>query len=517
MYITLNLVLESLKPYAFRDHIGSGDLRFERLCLLPEEGADIDPEWLYVGGLADALALRSKGERFFCVCTGDEDGGPESDLSGFIVVSGDISQYQVFSGLQDLFYRINEWTDRMHRCVYEKRPPQDVLDLSEPVIGNFISVSDSALSLVCCTRNIATDDPVSMELVRNGFHPEKTVEIFRKDGLFERWEKESGIIINKSHSFSPYDICSRVFKLFNAYYIHAVMTCDHRPLTPGLIDLFRMLTDVLEIYVSHDWKENAFIRHDYDRFLIKMIEGRAGTAGVIENTAGRHDLPMRSLYQLCLIDPRADDNLPLGRFGLELSWKFSEARVTVYQNRIIMLFNDRAENEEAILPEAKLKEWLEVNNAACAVSSCFTLLTDISAAYEQTQMIFRHFPSLQKLPFPKDPDKTRIIYFNNCFQPLMLAENPNSLNMWRMTRCYRMLKKLSEYDKKHDTDNIRLLYIYLFCDCSASETGAVIHMHRNNVLYRIGRIEEIMGTKLSDQKIRYELFCGCSFLQLYGI
>lgn len=521
MSITLNLVREQLKPYRCRDFINTEkEVRFTRICILPENGKDLHSETLYAGELSLALSLRAEGKDFFCVCIRDTEPAAETEsapLSGLLLLEDPVSVRTVFSELQDLFYRVSEWVSQMFQCAYEKKPLQDVLDLSEPVIGNFISISDSALNLVCCTRHIRTDDPVSSKLIENGFHPEESVEVFRKQGLFEQWDHAKGLIINKSHSFSPYDLCSKVFKLHNTYYIHAVMTCCSRPLSPGLIDLFRMLTEVVELYVRQDWKEHTFLHHDYDRFLIELIEGHTGSVAVVENRAKQLHLPFSHPYQLCLIEFLTLDKLPVGKIGIELSGKFPEARVTVYQNRILMLFSSYSAPESGFVPKEKIASLLERADARCAVSSVFSALPEIQTAYEQTRLALKYFSHSKKDPVFCENPHSCVTEFDDCFQLILLGENPASRTMWKLTQCHRMLKRVSAYDEKHGTDNLRVLYTYLFSDRSATETGQLLHMHRNNVLYRIGRIEEMMGAKLSDAKVRHALFCGFSFLQLYGV
>ena len=89
--------------------------------------------------------------------------------------------------------------------------------------------------------------------------------------------------------------------------------------------------------------------------------------------------------------------------------------------------------------------------------------------------------------------------------------------MWRTTRWNRLLKKLSEHDQKHSGNNVQLLYTYLFCDCRASDASALLHMHRNNVLYRVSRIEELLDVKLSDPEIKRGFIHAWPLLQLYGV
>lgn len=520
MRISLNLVLEQLGGHSCQTHIENGEqLGFERLCLLPDRGESVDPLRLYVGDLSQAMALRKEGKRFYCVCVRDrvhDSEETEQLLSGLIVVNENISQRRIYTELQDLFFSVSEWVNRMNRYAYEQRPLQDILELSEPVIGNFISVSDSALSLMCYTSHIPIDDPLCVKLLANGYHPEETIAAFRENGLFELWDKSAGLIYSTDHKLSPYDLCSKVFKLHNTYYVHIVMTCNNRPLSPGLIDLFRMLVNVLDIYVERDWRQHNYTRHDYDSLLIDLVEGKAGNQSVVAEHARHVRLPMDGPFRLLLLDFAEQEELPIGRVSVELSEQFPNAWVTTYQNRILLLFLAADEEEKNVVPTERVREWLEANEVNCAVSCTFGTLPEIRLAYEQTQLIFKYFRCLPRSPYLEDKRAGRIVDYDSCFLQTLLGENPRSRDMWRTTRFYRLLKTVGEHDQKHGTNNVQLLYTYLFCDCRASDASALLHMHRNNVLYRVGRIEELLGVKLSDPEIKRGFLHAWPLLQLYG-
>ncbi len=521
MRITLDLVLEQLNRHSCQTFIQSGgSLSFERLCLLPERAEELAPGRLYVGELSQALALRAQDTPFYCVCVRDrvhDREETEEALSGLIVVNENISQRRIYTELQDLFYTVSEWVNQMNRYAYEQRPLQDILELSEPVIGNFISISDSALSLMCYTSHIPIDDPLSVKLLANGFHPEETIAAFREQGLFELWDKAVGLIVNTDHLLTPYDLCSKVFKLHNTYYIQVVMTCNNRPLTQGLTDLFQMLVDVLEIYVERDWRQHNYTRHDYDSLLVDLIEGRAGEQSLVSERAKNVCLPTEGPFQLCLIEFSALDSIPIGRADMELSELFPDARVTTYQNRILLLMRGKPEAAESgVVPAQELLAWLESNEAFCAVSCVFDTLPEIRLAYEQTLLVFKYSRFLPHPPFESSKLPGRLLDYDSCFLIALLGESQISRSTWRTTRYYRLLRKINEHDVKHGTNNIQLLYTYLFCDCRASDASALLHMHRNNVLYRVGRIEEMLGVKLSDPTVKRGLMETYPLLLLYG-
>ncbi len=521
MRISLNLVLEQLGRHNCQTHVANGNqLGFERLCLLPDRAEEIDPKRLYVADLSQALALRREGAAFYCVCVRDrvrDSEETEALLSGLIVVNENVSQRRIYTELQDLFFTVSEWVNDMNRYAYEQRPLQDILELSEPVIGNFISVSDSALSLMCYTSHIPIDDPLCVKLLANGFHPEETIAAFRENGLFELWDKAVGLIYSTDHKLSPYDLCSKVFKLHNTYYVHVVMTCNNRPLTPGLIDLFQLLVDVLDVYVERDWRQHNYTRHDYDSLLIDLIEGRQSDPGVVSERAKQASVPEEGPFQLGLIEFESLEKIPIGRISVELSELLPAAKVTTYQNRILLLLQGGQDDaEDGLVPMDVLTTWLDGCEAFCAVSCVFDTLSEIRLAYEQTLLVYKYYSYLPRPPFASDNKPGRIVNYDRCFLFALLGESQISRATWRTTRYYRLLRKVNAHDVKHGTNNLQLLYTYLFCDCRASEASALLHMHRNNVLYRVGRIEEILGVRLSDPEIKRGLTQAYPLLMLYG-
>ncbi len=60
------------------------------------------------------------------------------------------------------------------------------------------------------------------------------------------------------------------------------------------------------------------------------------------------------------------------------------------------------------------------------------------------------------------------------------------------------LDKLEEYDEANQSDFLRTLAVYLENDCNAQKCGRLLFLHRNSLVYRIRRIQEITECDLSD-------------------
>jgi purine catabolism regulator len=67
------------------------------------------------------------------------------------------------------------------------------------------------------------------------------------------------------------------------------------------------------------------------------------------------------------------------------------------------------------------------------------------------------------------------------------------------------LGPLLNHDSHSNNALIETLEEYFRCNGNLSETARAMHLHRNSLLYRLGRIEETLGRSLEDSELRLSL------------
>lgn len=67
------------------------------------------------------------------------------------------------------------------------------------------------------------------------------------------------------------------------------------------------------------------------------------------------------------------------------------------------------------------------------------------------------------------------------------------------------LGPLTESDSRSNNALIETLECFFKCNGNLSETARTMHLHRNSLLYRLGRIEELLGRSLEDPELRLSL------------
>lgn len=60
------------------------------------------------------------------------------------------------------------------------------------------------------------------------------------------------------------------------------------------------------------------------------------------------------------------------------------------------------------------------------------------------------------------------------------------------------VNRLIEYDRKHNKEYARTLFVFLLCGCNQHETARKLTIHRNTLLYRMNQIKELISSDLND-------------------
>ena len=79
--------------------------------------------------------------------------------------------------------------------------------------------------------------------------------------------------------------------------------------------------------------------------------------------------------------------------------------------------------------------------------------------------------------------------------------------------CHPALRKLLEYDKKHHSDFVQTLQVYLTCERSNVETAKALNLHRNSLSYRLAKLQELLEADLDDADTRLHLLLSFQFIE----
>ena len=327
-----------------------------------------------------------------------------------------------------------------------------------------------------------------------------------------------GLIINTEGNLTKYPCVSKVFVFNETYFTHVAMICDHRPMTPGLIDLFNHLITILSHFIKRNWEEAKNYDHVYNSLIVDLMQGNLRDRVAVNERARIVGIKPEDQYVVMLLTGGSKiDTIFPGLMALDISKMFHRIR-PVYYNCRLMLFVHHSDVAGYMADQDihnQLNDYFVKNSVFCGVSEVFDDLLELPAAYREAEFALGEFDSNYQrgsVIWEGAPKWSNIVEFNMHFTSCLLDKSEKNVCLWTGSKYGKMLLELYRADLEKDTNNLEVLYVYLMNERRASETSSTLHMHRNNVLYRINRIEEMLKVDLNDRVVRLNLIT--SFLML---
>lgn len=521
MKVSLNIILEKLSDLNIEPYANKAAREFNRIEMLTDASRPDNPDWLYVCPLSAAITLAKtcSGITFFCLRdrfhTIDET---DEVMQNIIVVNENITVLQLFSKVLTIYLEITKWRYEMQDAYIKNKPMQELLILSEPILKNFISISDSSLSLITYTPNIPPEDPISMALLEHGYHPENTIRHFKARNRFEIWNTAEGLIFDTVQCGAVQcPVVSKIFKYGGTYFTHVVMVCKHRAPSPGILDLFNILLDNLSAYIDRDWQQKQEGSQVYNALISNILENTQLPAEVIADRIEQIGLPLKSTYRLFKVLPFKKGVLPVGVIAPEIQALLPQAKVVVYHQSLLVIA-PLAEGSSAQSLDAyckKLLPMLESAGFCCAISPVFDNLTELRQAYAMASLTLDYGRKLSRSE-PQSLFGGPLFKYEDYYFYMILSERDKSDTL-KYGEPLRWLNILKAYDAEHNTDNYGLLYAYLVNERHAGNTAKTAFMSRNNLVYRINRIKELLNIELDDYFVRMNLLLTYELLKLQNM
>ena len=507
MELSLNILLDDLKDHGPLCYINDKSRTFKGVRLMSRDPEDWQEDRLIITKLSMALSMPRLNPDCCIAAVIDTDLPKEaSRLQNMVLFDTKTDPVAFFIIVQKIFERYLEWTMAMDLCLIKNASIQDILTLSEDIIGNYITISDSSFSLVAYTHNLKCSDPITNNLVEKGYHDQEAIGLFSRNNLMDFWRDTVDIYIKPKTNITGYPILSKVIHYNNTYYSHVVMLCTNRLPSEGLKDLFQILLDKLMVCFERQWVENNQMPHIYDSLLLEMLESDELSAESINARAKNAGIPVKGNFRLIKVSTEDSSGIMLQRLCQELSANISQSRVTLSKDILIALIPLKPAGTSQQLMD-KVEGIMTKYSSHCGVSDPFYSLSGIRIAGEQAEIALKCCKENRPAMFNIGPERkqTRVMSFGYCYPVYILSSNRKNESILSQTRASKALEILVEHDRKHSTNNLELLFVYLTNERRASDTAQIMHMHRNNVIYRIGKISEMINMDLNECGIRFRL------------
>ena len=201
--------------------------------------------------------------------------------------------------------------------------------------------------------------------------------------------------------------------------------------------------------------------------------------------------PLPELY-LAVFDPNHADVAPhdLDSIAMQLTGCLQNSIYATYEDALVVAFSREKGAGLGDYTEELLRKVADVNDLSIGVSNAFDDLTHIRSHYEQARAAIKAGRMVSV--FLEDG---QVYHYCDYAYVQMLDLTNTQYNLLNFV--HPSLMRLARYDRDHGTELMDTLFIYLQNACNTQRAAKMLNLHKNTLLYRMGRIREILGCNLS--------------------
>lgn len=394
----------------------------------------------------------------------------------------------LLSILQDNYSLFKSWYSSLERILLEGGTLQKMIDLTEPVLKAPLLIYDPSLKLVGRTMNIRTNDRLYNEVVRQGYLSDRAIEYFRSANAFQVLNLKGNVKAAPDEVKSHHDYILRL---------------QDGKQTLGYAVLLQSNTNrAYQVYLFQEMcrqicsklKQNQQQSAATDYLLRDILEQKIKDPVVIRERAKYVELDYEDNYVLLLLSFLDNNSVPAVYVAKVFASILPQGKVFMYRNGILMLLPLRKLGEVKFRHlmqdiERILKPELERQRMKAVVSKSFRIIPDIAIAYEQCRMGLMLGQKDEDFVFYEDYWLQHMFYL--CDQEIPLA-----------TFCEPVIWEIAKERTSGAVPPLVILRTYLENDRNLTHCAKQLHMHRNNVIYHIRRLEERYNLNLEDREQR---------------
>jgi sugar diacid utilization regulator len=205
-----------------------------------------------------------------------------------------------------------------------------------------------------------------------------------------------------------------------------------------------------------------------------------------------------TLFQVITLDLQTDDNseqlfLLINIFNNELKGK-----LFCLNNQIHCIFSLR----EAPEFQREILYYLKKMSMHCGISERFSDIENLSFYLNQSEIA---------LKYGLHANTQAWLYHYEDFYPLhigsVLKNALQDQGLWS-----NEIETLSQYDRLHQTDYVKTIFLYLQCERNIVQTARELHIHRNSLVYRLNKINDLVYLDLDNPSVRMRIL-----LEIYAL
>lgn len=515
MIITKSMVCDILSAHNIVEYIADDTAQsFEKVGFVTENSRTFTINVLYIA-TAEQLqkAACPEMDGICVVCRGSEAFArefTEKHRVGLLLFPENEDFFQVANELLDGISRLDGWLNKVKTCIAAGEPVQSLIEAGADFFGEnpvvLLSVSFNVVgrSLESTSRNEKVNG-----LLQRGYLTQEEADIMSRMGYpLHREDFKDGMLVNPpTYMGCPFLLIAfpppmKQAAFLAVYYVASVPT-------PGQLDVFRCYAGLLRHYIMGRLKPGKQMPSALELFMDDILLHTSEDREYLADRAKQLQLPVNEPYRVGVIQWEAysKDQADYVLWRVRAVLGKSVYRIMRYHDSVLLLMKGSVPHATVLrnMDETadKLAGILSVCDGHIGFSPEVDNLFKLDVAYKQACSAAKFGQLIG------GGDK---LYFYSEYYIYDMIDSYSE--RFRIEDMFVQKLRLLENKDEGSFNNLNLLRSYLLSERNLSETARLLHMHRNSVIYRIGKISDILGVDLDDPDVRLRLLISFKVIEM---
>ena len=493
------------------------------VLFLTQEGAqDPQSDVLYFTDGSAVPRTVDSAHQFSCVMVGGSHaldhlvGLPNVNLAW---IAKDASPFACYNAVQAVFVEEQQLTGTIRRLLdahFSNRGLQNLVDEAANALGLPIVVVDPTYRYVAYQLgSLAEDDSqlarVMEAEIANETVLETAIDYIRDEGIDSQLARAKAPYVSFNEILGCNTMTSAVM-VRGVCIAHVMMMERGRTFTPRDQEVFARLTEFVaqEMQKSEVWGPTSGEMGSY--FLANLIADRTPSEAVTQRRLKALNFhPKGTFFVVCLhAAGEGLSQLQAEHVAAQLRPLLHHALYTRYHQQLVLLLSRDYTDGLSEQAERRLREIATLNRLTVGVSNPFTSIIETGIAYDQARAAIRLGDSMRRVF-----DDHGLYRYADLSYAHVLDLAGRRANL--VPLCHPALLKLVEHDEEHGSELAETLFCYLQLGCSSSRAAQMLSLHKNTLLYRIGKAREMLGLDLGSGEDQFILQMGFRILMGAGL
>lgn len=394
--------------------------------------------------------------------------------STVVEVCDDIDLIDVYRTLSRELHAWLEWTEKVNHAIVQHADLQEIVDITKSFVHNPMYIADSSFKVIASTvGEMGEVSAIWNYQQKYGYLPYQVMQTLIETGELKLLTDSPHAFKIKSQAFNLPFISKSIHR-HNEHYGYFFIIKLYGELSDCELEVAEYLGQLLSSAMFYEKSYFEISGFYHEHFFVDIIERKLTDLALIANQLKPLHWKTDGDYMLFHIDT-AEDNVAIQHHIMGILGDSLQAQCLVYKDCVLGIMNDCSGRLDSI--QEQLSSLARNFNRRVVLSDQFIHFCDLGLYFEQTSFALS-FLKEQAAPIG-------LTSYGDLF-----LRHVNSLIDDHIPEC-RLVELLRMHDLTHGTDYCNTLYSWLVCDKNTVKAAQRLFIHRNTLIYRLDKINEI--------------------------